>query len=119
MIRGGKPPTWMMMEQRRLQMKNWNDIKTKGKISPERGAEIEKKVDDEIAKMNLAQLRKAAHLTQAQMATKLKAVQSRLSQIEKTGTDHKLSTLRTYVHALCGEMKISAKIKGKTVELVI
>jgi DNA-binding XRE family transcriptional regulator len=104
---------------RQQHMKSWNDIKRKGKISPERGAEIEKKVDDEIAQMNLAQLRKAANLTQAQMAAKLKAVQSRLSQIEKLGADHKLSTLRTYVHALGGEMKVRATIKGKTVELLV
>jgi transcriptional regulator with XRE-family HTH domain len=100
-------------------MKAWKDIKTKGKITPARGAEIEAKVDREIAAMNLAQLRKAANLTQVQMAAKLKAVQSRRSQIEKPGADHRLSTLRAYVKALGGEVTVRATIKGKSVELAV
>jgi DNA-binding XRE family transcriptional regulator len=100
-------------------MKKWSEIKHKGSVTPEMGAKIAKEVRAEIEAMNLAQLRKAAKLTQAQMATKLKTAQARMSKIEKVGGDPKLSTLRSYVHALGGEFKVSAVIKGKTVDLVI
>jgi DNA-binding XRE family transcriptional regulator len=96
----------------------WTDVK-KAMFSPERIAKMEREAAAEVLEMNLGQLRAATGLTQVDMAAKLEAVQSQLSKIEKEGSDHKLSTLRRYVHALGGELKVQAVVGGKTVDLVL
>ena len=58
-----------------------------------------------------------AGVTQGELARRLDASQSQLSQVESR-EDHKLSTLRRYVEALGGEIRVQAILKGKTVDLV-
>lgn len=96
----------------------WSDVK-KATFSPERIAKMEREAAAEVLEMNLGQLRAATGLTQVDMAAKLEAVQSQLSKFEKEGSDHKLSTLRRYVQALGGELKVQAIVGGKTVDLVL
>lgn len=87
-------------------------------FTPDEIKEIHDGADSDVLEMNLRQLRDMVGMTQVEMAGILEAVQSRLSQIEKGG-DYKLSTLRKYVNALGGELRIQAIVGGKTVDLVL
>lgn len=95
----------------------WDDVKARSKVSPARQAEIEEEVFQEAMEMNLSNLRSAAGLTQVELAAKLEMVQSGVARIEGKNDPH-LSTLRRYVHALGGELKIQAVLGGKTIDLV-
>lgn len=96
----------------------WSDVKKASKIPAARIKEIEDEVAAEVMAMNLAQIREAAGLTQVELATKLKVVQSGIARVEGQN-DPRLSTLRRYVHALGGEVTVLAKVNGKTVELIV
>ena len=53
--------------------------------------------------LQLVEARRAAGLTQAQVATRLGVSQAQVARIEKRGYDaYTLNTLRRYVHALGG-----------------
>jgi len=57
--------------------------------------------------VKLAELRRARDMTQAQLARSLETSQGRISQMEKQA-DLYLSTLRSYVEALGGQLQLSA-----------
>lgn len=57
--------------------------------------------------LTLAELRRARALTQAQLAEALDTTQSAVSRLEKQ-TDLYLSTLRSYVEAMGGTLKVEA-----------
>lgn len=101
----------------------WEDVLKRSKLTEERKTKIAIEAAAESLQinleMNLAQIREAAGLTQVQLAEKLEMVQSGVARIEKEGNDPMLSTLRRYVGALGGEVKVQAVINGKTVELVV
>jgi transcriptional regulator with XRE-family HTH domain len=65
------------------------------------------RVRDELQRMALDELRSAKQLTQADMAEMLNVPQSSISRIERR-TDMYLSTLRNYIHAMCGVLQIEA-----------
>ena len=68
--------------------------------------------------MALRQIRKARDLTQENMAMLLDIDQASVSKIEKRG-DMLLSTLRSYVEAMGGSLKITAQFhEGKAIELM-
>lgn len=72
----------------------------------ERRNKIEKRTDELIAEeMSLRDLRQARRLTQERMAKSLKIGQEGVSRIEKR-TDLLLSTLRDYVTAMGGELRL-------------
>ena len=64
----------------------------------------------------LDQLRKALNLTQEQIAALLETAQSNVSKLEKQ-QDMRISTLRRYVQALGGTLKLVAEVKGKDYQL--
>ena len=98
-----------------METRRWADIKSKGK-SPERMAKIERDVQEMLDVMTLRELREAAGKTQVEVAELADKTQAQLSRIESR-KDHRLSTLRTYVEALGGELEVVAKIAGKSVRL--
>lgn len=75
-------------------------------LSPERRRRVEERAAQLIAEeMTLRNLRQARKLTQERMAELLKIRQENVSRLEKR-TDLLLSTLRSYVKAMGGELKL-------------
>jgi transcriptional regulator with XRE-family HTH domain len=83
----------------------WDNLKAK--MSPESRARVDARVEDTLASMPLAELRKAIGLTQAQLAETLEMGQGSISKIENA-TDMYLSTLRRFIAALGGDLVITA-----------
>lgn len=80
----------------------------RNKLSPERKANIEKRIQEAIEEMPLAELRQARHFTQEQIASSMKIKQASVSKMEGQ-TDMYISTLRKYIKAMGGELEIVAK----------
>jgi DNA-binding phage protein len=100
-----------------MKLHKWSDTLAKSKLSPERRARIQAEVEQELLEMNLQELRKAAGVTQADVAAKTGMAQADVSRTESR-EDHRLSTLRRYVEALGGELEVSAVVNGHRVRLV-
>ncbi len=82
-------------------------------LSPDERRRVEARAAELIAEeLSLRDLRKAMKKTQVSIAKKLKVRQDGVSKIEQR-TDMLLSTLRSYVHALGGELHLVAKFKDR------
>jgi transcriptional regulator with XRE-family HTH domain len=77
------------------------------KMSPERQARVEARVQQAIQDMALAELRAARHLTQEHLADVLGVKQSAVSKLERR-TDMYVSTLRSFIKAMGGDLEIRA-----------
>jgi transcriptional regulator with XRE-family HTH domain len=84
----------------------WREIRRP--LSPKREAQIRAKIDAEIARMQLPELRKARALTQQNVADVLGIAQGDVSKLERRG-DAYIGTLRSYVEALGGKLRILAE----------
>jgi hypothetical protein len=90
----------------------WSDIRRKH--SPEVEERIRRKV---AAKgMMLNQLREARQLTQVNLAAELHINQGAVSMMEKR-TDMYISTLRNYIEAMGGELKITAEFPDGSIQI--
>lgn len=69
-----------------------------------------------IADMPLQELRRARELSQAQLAKELGTTQPEVSKIEKR-TDMYVSTLRSYIQAMGGELEIIARFPDGDVRI--
>jgi len=79
------------------------------KISAPRRKKIEARAKELLAEeMSLAQLRKALSLTQERLAETLGIGQEGVSRMEKR-TDLLISTLRSYIEAMGGELELVAR----------
>ena len=76
-------------------------------MDPASIADNKRRVREDLRRMALDELRGARQLTQADMAEMLDVPQSSISRIEQRA-DMYLSTLRNYVHAVGGELRIQA-----------
>ncbi len=85
--------------------RNFRELQAK--MDPASRADNIARVREELKRMALEELRGAKQLTQADMAEMLGVPQSSISRIEQR-TDMYLSTLRNYVHAVGGELRIHA-----------
>jgi predicted transglutaminase-like cysteine proteinase len=83
----------------------WRDLKAK--LSPESTAEIDQRKARMIEEMPLEQPRTARQLTQTNLTQVLGVNQSADSKLEKR-TDMYLSTLRSYIQAMGGQLDIQA-----------
>ncbi|MFN6536438.1 MAG: XRE family transcriptional regulator [Nostoc sp. EkiNYC01] len=82
-------------------------------LPPERQAKIEARAQELIAEnMTLQDIRKARKLTRESMAEQLGIRQDSVSRLEKR-TDLLLSTLRSYVKAMGGELKLVAEFPDR------
>lgn len=97
-----------------MAIRRWADIKHKA--SPEKVEKIKAMARAEALEMSLRELREASGKTQAQLAELSGVTQSELSRIERRD-DHYLSTLRTYVEALGGQLEVTAVINGQRISL--
>jgi transcriptional regulator with XRE-family HTH domain len=85
-----------------------------GGLPPGRRAKIEGRARQLIGEeMTLQQLRKARHLTQVQMAKLVNIGQDNISRLERR-SDLLISTLRSYVEAMGGALKIVVEFKEGT-----
>jgi DNA-binding XRE family transcriptional regulator len=85
--------------------RNFNELYAK--MSPERRARVEARVRETIASMPLDELREARELTQNQLAQSLCVSQGAVSKVERR-TDMYISTLRSSISAMGGDLQIRA-----------
>ena len=82
-------------------------------MPPSRRNKISARADELIAEqMTLRDIRKARELTQERMAELLKIRQDSVSRLEKR-SDLLLSTLRSYVQAMGGELQLTVKFPDR------
>jgi len=98
---------------------SWNEIvattlkEKMAQLPPERRARIEAEADRLHAEyLTLKDLRKAKALTQEQVAAALGIRQATVAQLEKR-SDLLLSTLRSYVEALGGRLRLMVEFPGR------
>lgn len=85
--------------------RKWKDIRRR--FSDEDEAEIKRWVDAELEKIPLAEVRKARQMTQVRLAEVLQVNQGAISKLERR-SDMYLSTLRSYIEAMGGQLEIRA-----------
>ena len=78
-------------------------------FTPERRQRIEAAKAELIVEMALRELRQANHLTQEDMAKRMNLQQPAIAKIESR-PDMYISTLRNYIEAMGGRMKIVAQL---------
>ncbi|MGH8068751.1 MAG: XRE family transcriptional regulator [Candidatus Entotheonellia bacterium] len=86
------------------------------KMSPERRARVEARVQQAIQDMALAELRVARDLTQEHLSGLLGIKQSAVSKLERR-TDMYVSTLRSFIKAMGGDLEIRAVFPDGTVRI--
>jgi transcriptional regulator with XRE-family HTH domain len=86
--------------------KKWRDLYNK--LPADARAEIEARVAATLKEMPLQDLRRARQLSQVRLAETLDVAQSEVSKIEHR-TDLYISTLRSYIEAMGGELEILAR----------
>lgn len=86
------------------------------KQSPESQQRIVKKVEILRQEIALSQLREELNLSQTELARTIGVSQPTLAKMENPGNDPRLSTLKRYVAALGGELRIDVTLpNGKTI----
>lgn len=85
-------------------------------MSPEHQARAAARTAQMLAEMPLQELRQARHLSQEALATTLGANQSSVSKLERRA-DMYVSTLRSYIEAMGGELQIMAKFPDGEVRI--
>ena len=85
-------------------------------MTPERRARAAQKAAAMIEDMALAELRRARSLSQQQLATVLHVNQASVAKLEKRA-DMYLSTLRSYIEAMGGELELTARFADRTVPI--
>jgi len=95
--------------------KYWKDLK-KERLSEEKLNQIQQKVEEEIVAINLKNLRQLLGKTQVETALKAQMSQGEISRLEGR-SDHLISTLQHYVHALGGELEITAIFSDKRITM--
>jgi transcriptional regulator len=98
-----------------VKVHRWKDIRGKGK-SPERLAAIQAAVDRELVEMDLRAIREVAGKTQEEVAEIAGMTQGEVSRLERR-EDYRLSTLRTFVKSLGGELEVYAAFGDKKVRV--
>lgn len=94
--------------------KKWSEIRRKH--APEVEERIRGKVKAAAAVMTLHQLRQAREMTQVKLAEALNINQGAVSTMEKR-TDMYVSTLRNYIEAMGGNLRITAEFPEGAVEI--
>ncbi|MGA7521026.1 MAG: XRE family transcriptional regulator [Acidobacteriaceae bacterium] len=85
--------------------KNWREVRRT--LPPEREERIAAGVQKELARLPLAQVRKARAMTQMRLGEILQVNQAAVSKMEQRA-DMYISTLRSYIEAMGGSLEIHA-----------
>jgi DNA-binding XRE family transcriptional regulator len=95
--------------------RTWSTLRSA--MSPAAQTRVDARVRDTLASMPLAEIRKAIGMTQTELAESLDMAQGSVSKIENQA-DMYLSTLRKYVHAMGGELHLTAEFPdGRKIEI--
>src|SRR5215469_6534023 len=86
------------------------------KMSPARRARIDKEVKKTLAEMPLKDLRNARGLSQKMLADALHIQQPAIAKLEKR-TDMYISTLRSHIKAMGGELEVIARFPDGDVKI--
>lgn len=86
-------------------------------MTPKSIARSRKKGIDEIAAMELSQLRDTLKVTQVDLAERMKISQAAISKLEKRNRNIHVDQLRSIVSAMGGNLIIIADFKDRKVEL--
>jgi DNA-binding transcriptional regulator YiaG len=93
------------MEYKETMPKKFSELEAK--MSPERRARTAQKVKEALAEMPLNELRNARGLSQQMLAEALHIQQPAIAKLEKR-TDMYISTLRSHIKAMGGELEVIA-----------
>ena len=88
----------------------------KHKMSRERQDKIRRDAEEELLQLDLRGLRELLGKTQQEIASVLERSQGQVSETERR-QDVRLSTLRSYVEALGGELEVIATFGDKRIKL--
>lgn len=88
----------------------------RGQMSPEAQAEVEAKAQAMLADMPLNELRKARSLSQRMLAEVLHVQQPSIAKLERR-TDMYISTLRSHIEAMGGELEVVARFPDGVVRI--
>lgn len=99
----------------------WSDVRARGRASdPRTPAEqaagkalARERQEAYIRGCQLAEMRQAAEVTQAEVAASLGVSQARVSKIEH-GENSGIDVMRAYIHALGGHLDVIASIGDRT-----
>ncbi|MDR2965975.1 MAG: helix-turn-helix domain-containing protein [Treponema sp.] len=94
--------------------KNFSELLKK--MNPERRAKIDAEVKKTLAEMPLQELRNARGLSQVMLAEALHIQQPAIAKLEKR-TDMYISTLRSHIRAMGGELDIIARFPDGDVRI--
>ncbi len=94
--------------------KKWETLRAT--MSPERREANRLAAQQTMAEMPLEELRSARNITQTHLASLLQITQASVSKMEKR-TDMYVSTLRSFVQAMGGELEIRAIFPDGTVKI--
>jgi transcriptional regulator with XRE-family HTH domain len=86
-------------------------------MTPESIARSRKKAIEEIAGMELSELRDALKVTQVDLAERMKVSQAAISKLEKRNRNIHVDQLRSIVSAMGGNLIIIADFEDRKVEL--
>jgi len=92
------------------------DITASGRVDEQRVANARKEMTDEIRAFKLAEVRKAHHLNQVDVATAMRVTQARVSDIERgliSATE--VRTLQSYIEAIGGRLKLVADFGDESI----
>ena len=81
---------------------------------PEVVAKAQKAATEMLLNIHLAELRERMNLTQGDIATSLGIKQPTVSDMEKPGRDLKLSSLKRYVEASGGKLRLDVELPDGT-----
>lgn len=87
--------------------KPWGEVKAKLATPPERQARAQETTEAYVRGYRLAELRRRRNMTQVEVAARMGIGQSRVARIER-GENLNRETLRAYIEALGGHMKVIA-----------
>lgn len=94
--------------------KSFRDLRSR--MSPEAQSRSAARAEAMLLEMQLQDLRKSRHLTQTDVAKVMNVEQASISKIERR-EDMYVSTLREYVHALGGELKLVASFPDADIQV--
>jgi len=77
---------------------------------PEVVAAAQAKADEMLLELRLSELRQLVDMTQAQMAAAMGVKQPTIAGLEKTGQDLRLSSIKRYVEAIGGRVRLDVEL---------
>lgn len=81
---------------------------------PEVVAKAQEKADEILLNIHLAELREHLHKTQLEVARLLDIKQPSVAGLEKPGRDLKLSSLKRYIEAIGGKLRLDIELPDGT-----